>query len=97
MSVTTGALAIEAKEIAFKAQSTFKMEATESISIKALNVAIGNDTIELIDGLLQIIDAIGQITVTSPVGTCTPIMASPQWASGLVPLITKFNTLKGSL
>lgn len=95
--ITTGALKVEAKEISFNAQSTFKVEAAESISIKALNVAIGNDTIELVDGILQIIDALGQITVTSPVGTCTPIMASPQWASGIIPLITKLNTLKGSL
>jgi len=97
LSVTTGILSIETSEISMVAEKTFKVEATQDVSIKGLTVALGNDTIELVDGLLQIIDAIGQITVTSPVGTCTPIMASPQWGSGVVPLITQLNTLKGSL
>lgn len=97
LSITTGTINTEAKEVNYKAQSTFKVEAAESISIKALNVAIGNDTIELVDGILQMIDALGKVVVTSPVGTCTPLMASPQWASGVIPLITKLNTLKGSL
>jgi len=97
LTVTTGKLAFDTFETSFKAQTTFKVEATTGVSIKGLQVAIGNDTIELIDGLLQILDGIGQITVTSPVGLCTPIMASPQWASSIIPLIVKFNTLKGSL
>jgi hypothetical protein len=97
LSITTGKLALETFEVSIKAQTAFKVEATTAVSIKGLQVAIGNDTIELVDGLLQIIDGLGQITVTSPVGTCTPIMASPQWASGIIPLIVKLNTLKGSL
>jgi len=97
LSVTTGKLALETFEVSITAQTAFKVEATTAVSIKGLQVAIGNDTIELVDGLLQIIDGIGQVTVTSPVGTCTPIMASPQWASSIIPLIVKLNTLKGSL
>ena len=97
LSVTTGKLALETFEVSIKAQTAFKVEAAVNVSIKGLQVAIGNDTIELVDGILQIIDALGQITVTSPVGTCTPLMASPQWASGIVPLVVKLNTLKGSL
>lgn len=70
---------------------------TLQLSLKGTQVAIGNDAIELVDGLIQILDGLGQVTVTSPVGTCTPIMASPQWASSIIPLIVKLNTLKGSL
>lgn len=97
LTVTTGKLALETFEASIKTQTAFKVEATTAVSIKGLQVAIGNDTIELIDGLLQIIDGLGQVTVTSPTGTCTPIMTSPQWVSNIVPLIVKLNTLKGSL
>jgi len=97
LSITTGALALETFETKITAQTEFSVEATTAVKIKGLQVAIGNDTIELVDAILQIIDGIGQVTVTSPVGTCTPIMASPQWASGIVPLVVKLNTLKGSL
>jgi len=96
LSVTTDAYKVEVLESEMKATTTMKFEALQ-MSIKGTQVAIGNDTIELVDGLLQILDGIGQVVVTSPVGTCTPIMASPQWASNITPLITKLNTLKGSL
>lgn len=96
LSVTTDTLKVEVMESEIKATTTMKFEALQ-MSIKGTQVAIGNDTIELVDGLLQIIDGIGQVTVTSPVGTCTPLMASPQWASSIIPLVVKLNTLKGSL
>jgi hypothetical protein len=96
LSVTTDTYKVEVLESEMKATTAMKFEALQ-MSIKGTQVAIGNDTIELIDGLLQILDGIGQVVVTSPVGTCTPIMASPQWASTITPLIVKLNTLKGSL
>lgn len=96
IAVTTGKIAVEAKDLEIKADKSIKAETLE-LSLKGTQVAIGNDTIELIDGLIQILDGIGQVTVTSPVGLCTPVMASPQWASTIVPLIVKLNTLKGSL
>lgn len=70
---------------------------TTVFSVKAVQVAIGNDQIELVDGLLQLIDAIGSLTITSPVGLCTPFQAAPQWAASVLPLKIKLTTLKGAL
>lgn len=86
-----------AMNASIKTNLDMNFQSTKAISMKALQVAIGNDQIELIDGLVQLIDALGQIVVTSPVGTCTPIMAAPSWASAVVPLKIKFSILKGSL
>ena len=48
-------------------------------SIKATSIAIGNSSFELMKGLSDLIDALGTVIVTSPVGTCTPLSASPTW------------------
>jgi hypothetical protein len=97
LTVTTGNLTLETFATKITAQTEFALEATTAVKIKGLQVAIGNDTVELLDALLQILDGIGQVTVTSPVGTCTPLMASPQWPSSVLPLIIQLQTLKGSL
>jgi hypothetical protein len=67
------------------------------VSIKGTQVAIGNDQFELFDGLIQLIDALGSLVVTSPVGTCTPLMAAPTWAAQVLPLKIKLSLVKGSL
>lgn len=67
------------------------------MSIKGTKMAIGNDTFELFDGLVQLIDALGSLVVTSPVGTCTPLMAAPTWAAQVLPLKIKLSIIKGSL
>jgi len=86
-----------AMNASIKATLDMNFQSTKSISLKALQVAIGNDQIELVDGLIQLIDALGKVVVTSPVGTCTPLMAAPDWASGVIPLKVKLSALKGSL
>lgn len=73
-----------------------KMEATISTGIKTTQFAVGNDSFELIDGLSKLIDALGTLIVTSPVGPCSPLMAAPTWAQ--VELIkTQLEIFKGSL
>jgi hypothetical protein len=67
------------------------------VSIKGTQVAIGNDQFELFDGLIQLIDALGSLVVTSPVGTCTPLMSAPTWAAQVLPLKIKLSLVKGSL
>lgn len=97
MNIETGNLNIAAqKSTEIDSTIGFKVK-TLQMSLKGTQIAIGNDTIELIDGLIQLIDGIGQVTVTSPVGTCTPIAASPQWLSTVIPIQIKLQTLKGSL
>ena len=67
------------------------------LSIKGLQVAIGNDTVELVSALVELITELGQVIVTSPVGTCTPVASSPNWAAKVIPLQVKLQTLAGSL
>ena len=81
-----------------KITSKLKMNLQSAqVSIKGLKVAIGNDQFELIDGLIKLIDALGSLTVTSPVGTCMPLMTAPTWAAQILPLKLKLTVLKGSL
>jgi hypothetical protein len=67
------------------------------VSVKGIKIAIGNDQFELFDGLIKLIDALGSLVVTSPVGTCTPLKSAPTWAAKVLPLKIKLNLVKGSL
>jgi hypothetical protein len=97
MTIATDAMTIDTMETAITALTTFSVEATQSVAIKGTQVAIGNDSIELVDAIIQLIDAFGGLVVTSPVGSCTPLMSAPTWAAQVVPLQIQLNTLKGSL
>lgn len=72
------------------------VEATKSIKIKGNQVAIGSDSVELIDTVLNLIDAIGSLVVSSPVGPCSPVKSAPTWAQIEI-LKSKLSTIKGSL
>lgn len=93
--ITAQSFGIDAPMLAIKS-SIIAGEAV-SLSFKAAQVAIGNDQIELVDGLLKLIDALGTLSVMSPVGTCTPLQAAPTWALQVLPLKIKLMTLKGVL
>lgn len=96
-SMKTDEIVLEASlNASLKANNEVTLQGLQ-FSAKALKFAIGNDQFELMDGLIQLVDAIGEVTVTSPVGTCTPIMASPQWAAKVLPLKIKMMLVKGSL
>lgn len=78
---------IKSGEISFEASDAFSIagkevlvQGTKELTLSGTKIAIGNPAMELLDTIVKIIDALGTVTVTSPVGTCTPIMASPQWA-----------------
>lgn len=47
--------------------------------IKSPKVAIGSDSVELLDQLAKLVDALGKVAPVSPVGPCTPLAATPQW------------------
>lgn len=95
-SITTDTFAVSALSTSIKSTKDIKAEALQ-VSIKGTQMAIGNDVFELFDGLSQLIDALGTLVVTSPVGQCTPLMAAPTWAAQVIPLKLKILTLKGSL
>jgi len=73
------------------------MEATLSAKLKAKQIAIGNETFELIQGLIDLIDGLGTLVVTSPAGPCNPLNTAPTWAVSIELLKAKMLAIKGSL
>jgi len=74
----------------------FSLDASTSVKIKSPKVAIGKEGIELLDQLFQMIDALAKVIPISPVGPCSAIGASPQWA-GVVSVQSKIKEITGSL
>src|ERR1019366_8133389 len=56
--------------------SDYSVIATSSAKIDSPKVAIGHGGTELLDQLSQLITALGEVTVISPVGPCTPLSAT---------------------
>jgi hypothetical protein len=96
-SVKAGKAVIELDTTAsIKSKTELALQSLQ-VSIKATQMAIGNDQFELFDGLGQLIDALGSLVVMSPVGTCAPLQAAPSWAAQVLPLKMKIAAIKGSL
>lgn len=58
----------------------YSLDASKSTKIKSPKVAIGKDGIELLDQLFQLVEKLGTVIPISPVGPCTALQATPQWA-----------------
>lgn len=96
MSIAANKLAIDAK-LGIEANALqFSVESKTTVKIKGLQIAIGSDSVELFDQLIQLIDNLGKVQVVSPVGQCTPIMATPQWPQ-ILAIKLKLTAVKGSL
>jgi len=97
-NITTDTFTHDALSTTFKTTKDFNID-TLQMKLKGSKVAIGNDTVELIDAIITIIETIGKVVITSPVGTCTPLISdsSSGWASKIIPLLIKLKALKGSL
>jgi len=76
--------------------SDYSVTAISSAKIDSPKVAIGHGGTELLDQLSQLITALGKVTVISPVGPCTPLMATPQWAQ-VIAIQSLIDQIKGSL
>jgi hypothetical protein len=74
----------------------FKLEASTSVKINSPKVAIGKEGVELLDQLFQMVEALAKVIPISPVGPCSAIGASPQWA-GVVSVQSKIKEITGSL
>ena len=96
MGITTDKMAIDSLSFSLKATKNITAKALQ-VSIKGTQMAIGSDQFELFDGLIKLIDGLGTLTVTSPVGTCTPLMAAPTWAAQILPLRIMIQTMVTSL
>jgi hypothetical protein len=96
--VTTSSLDWESTTLKSHKISTTQYEVTAKATakIKAPKIAIGFGSIELIDQLIKLIDALSLIIVRSPVGPCDPMGSSPLWVK--VNLIkAQLQVIKGSL
>jgi hypothetical protein len=80
--------------VTVKTKSTV-VDSTQKINLKSNQIAIGTDGIELLNQLSQLIDAIGQLTAISPVGPCTPLLSTPQWAQ-IVKIQASIKSITGS-
>jgi hypothetical protein len=72
------------------------IESTKEFKLKSAKIAIGFGSVELIDSILKVIDAIGGLVINSPNGPCSPIKNAPTWTQ-IEQIKTKLSTIKGSL
>lgn len=74
----------------------YSVDAKESVKIKSDKIAIGKDGVELLDQLSKMLDELGKVKPISPVGPCTPLMATPEW-SGVKAIQQKIKGITGAL
>jgi len=84
------------KSFKVKTGDSGEIETSKTIKIKSAKIAIGSGSVELLDTLIKLVDALGTLIVNSPVGPCSPLQAAPTW-SQVVELKTKISSIKGSL
>lgn len=96
VDLQANALNINSQNSISMSTQVYSINATSSISMNSPKVAIGTDSIELLDQLSQLIDAIGQIIVISPIGPCNAVDTSPQW-SQVAAIQAKIKEITGSL
>lgn len=75
---------------------TYSLDAKESVKIKSDKIAIGKNGVELLDQLSKMLDELGKVKPISPVGPCTPLMATPEW-SGVKAIQQKIKSITGAL
>ena len=78
---------IEALSVDIKAKTRIDIEAKTGVSVSSAGS-------ELFDLIVTLIDEIGNLTVSSPAGPCSPIMSAPTWTKVLAIQI-KLKTMMG--
>ena len=96
VKVTSDKITINGSSKVTISTATASIEATDAVKIKGSKVAIGYGSVELIDSMLKLIDAIGSLVVSSPVGPCSPVQSAPTWAQ-ITQIKTQLSSIKGSL
>ena len=74
----------------------YQVGATKTVKIKAPKIAIGSGSVELLDQLIKMVDALGKLKPVSPTGPCTPLMADPGWPD-VLKVKTDLTKIKGKL
>lgn len=74
----------------------FSLDASKSAKIKSAKVAIGKDGVELLAQIFQLVEKLGMVKPISPVGPCTPLMATPEWPD-VKQIQSKIKEITGTL
>jgi len=96
LGINTKVTVIKSDEFSLTSSNVIKIK-SQDIHIKGVKVAIGNEQVELIKFLMDLIDKIGTIIVTSPYGPCSPVNQAPTWISDILPMKDLLGTLKLSV
>jgi hypothetical protein len=88
---------INAKKSIEMSSAKVEISGLADVKIKGAKIAIGFGGVELIDSLVQLIDAIGSLTIPHHLGPCSPIAFAPTWAIQVLLIKTKLQLIKGSL
>jgi hypothetical protein len=94
-TLTTQSTVVNSSKSITATTGTYSMKASTSASIQAPMVAIGTSSVELLAQLAMLIDKLGLVTPISPVGPCTPLMATGQWAD-VMAVQAKIKSITGS-
>lgn len=92
---TTGGIVLNAKTTDIQAETKMNISGAET-SIQGDKIALGNSTFELLEGLSKLIDALGKVFTTSPIGPNTPLESSPTWAQVLA-IKQQIDSITGSI
>lgn len=96
ISTKSSILTVTADKSATIKSPEFSVDASKSVKIKGSKIAIGSSGVELLDSIIKMIDAIGTLVVSSPVGPCSPVKSAPTWAQ-VEAIKSKLSSIKGSL
>ena len=103
MEKLTSKLSMSAIDASMSFTKSFKVttldteiSSLKSVKIKSAQIAIGFGSVELLDLIDKLIDAVGLLTPIHPLGPCSPLTATPTWAQ-IIALKAQLNLIKGSL
>lgn len=96
IAMVTKDMTVNASKSITKTTQEFSLTASTFTKIKSPKVAIGTDSIELLNELVKLIEALSKVVIYSPVGPCAVFGSSAQWPA-VDKVKSNINTIKGSL
>lgn len=96
ISMKSKTLKIDATDKIAETTKDYSVTASSTVKIKSPKVAIGKDGVELLDQIVKAIEKLGMVKPISPIGPCTPLMATPEWPD-VTAVKAKISEIKGSL
>ncbi len=96
LSLSSKLLTIDSSDNVGITTKAFRVDGSESIKLSGSKIAIGSGGVELLEQISKLVDAIGSLTIITPIGPASPVSSSPQWssASGVK---ASLDSIKGSL